>query len=48
MQAQTAYRVVLESYGHNPKLVRLYGKFLQTIKNDPWRAVRDWMDVYRW
>ncbi|EFJ45151.1 hypothetical protein VOLCADRAFT_94559 [Volvox carteri f. nagariensis] len=37
-QAQTAYRVVLESYSHNPKLVRLYGKFLQTIKNDPWRA----------
>ncbi|GLC41288.1 hypothetical protein PLESTB_001078900 [Pleodorina starrii] len=37
-QAQTAYRVVLESYGNNPKLVRLYGKFLQTIKNDPWRA----------
>ncbi|GLC41265.1 hypothetical protein PLESTM_001177800 [Pleodorina starrii] len=37
-QAQTAYRVVLENYGHNPKLVRLYGKFLQTIKNDPWRA----------
>ncbi|GLI61040.1 hypothetical protein VaNZ11_003192 [Volvox africanus] len=37
-QAQTAYRVVLENYGHNPKLVRLYGKFLQSIKNDPWRA----------
>ncbi|GLI60724.1 hypothetical protein VaNZ11_002822 [Volvox africanus] len=37
-QAQTAYRVVLENYGSNPKLVRLYGKFLLTIKNDPWRA----------
>ncbi|EFJ45146.1 hypothetical protein VOLCADRAFT_94549 [Volvox carteri f. nagariensis] len=37
-QAQAAYRVVLETYGNNPKLVRLYGKFLQTIKNDPWRA----------
>ncbi|EFJ45177.1 hypothetical protein VOLCADRAFT_94617 [Volvox carteri f. nagariensis] len=37
-QAQTAYRVVLDTYGNNPKLVRLYGKFLLTIKNDPWRA----------
>ncbi|GFR46566.1 hypothetical protein Agub_g8158, partial [Astrephomene gubernaculifera] len=37
-QAQAAYRVVLESYGNNPKLVRLYGKFLQNIKNDPWGA----------
>lgn len=45
-QAQTAYRVVLESYGHNPKLVRLYGKFLQTIKNDPWRAVSGRLCVY--
>ncbi|GLI60726.1 hypothetical protein VaNZ11_002824 [Volvox africanus] len=37
-QAQRAYRVVLESYGNNPKLVHLYGRFLQTIKNDPWHA----------
>ncbi|GIL50727.1 hypothetical protein Vafri_6878 [Volvox africanus] len=37
-KAQAAYRVVLENYGNNPKLVRLYGKFLQSIKNDPWRA----------
>jgi hypothetical protein len=39
-QAQRAYQVVLGSYGNNPKLVYLYGKFLQTVKNDPWRAVR--------
>ncbi|PNH12150.1 Tiny macrocysts protein B [Tetrabaena socialis] len=37
-QAQTAYRVTLEQYGSNPKLVRLYGKFLERIKNDPWGA----------
>ncbi|KXZ45662.1 hypothetical protein GPECTOR_52g60 [Gonium pectorale] len=36
--AQAAYRVVLQSYGNNPKLVRLYGRFLQTVKNDPWAA----------
>ncbi|KXZ45665.1 hypothetical protein GPECTOR_52g63 [Gonium pectorale] len=34
-QAQNAYRMVLESYSNNPNLVRLYGKFLLTIKNDP-------------
>jgi hypothetical protein len=38
-QAQTAYRMVLEKYPNSPKLVRLYGKFLETIKNDPWRGV---------
>ncbi|GLC52514.1 hypothetical protein PLESTB_000638200 [Pleodorina starrii] len=37
-QAQRAYQVVLQSYGNNPKLVFLYGKFLQTVKNDPWHA----------
>ena len=38
-QAQAAYRHVLERYPNAPKLVRLYGKFLETIKNDPWGAV---------
>ncbi|KXZ55419.1 hypothetical protein GPECTOR_3g70 [Gonium pectorale] len=37
-QAQTVYRVVLMSYGNNPKLLRLYGRFLQSVKNDPWGA----------
>jgi hypothetical protein len=40
-QAQSAYRHVLERYPNAPKLVRLYGKFLETIKNDPWGAVSD-------
>lgn len=37
-QAETAYRVVLESYSNSPKLVRLYAKFKEGIKNDPWGA----------
>ncbi|KAG2494504.1 hypothetical protein HYH03_007272 [Edaphochlamys debaryana] len=46
-QAQTAYRVVLESYGSSPKLVRLYGKFLETIKNDPWGAAEYFAEADR-
>ncbi|KAG2494508.1 hypothetical protein HYH03_007276 [Edaphochlamys debaryana] len=46
-QAQTAYRVVLESYGSSPKLVRLYGKFLETIKNDPWGAAEYFTEADR-
>ena len=25
-------------YGNSPGLVKLYARFLETIKNDPWRA----------
>ncbi|KAG2488469.1 hypothetical protein HYH03_012974 [Edaphochlamys debaryana] len=46
-QAQTAYRVVLESYGRDPKLVRLYGKFLESIKNDPWGAAEYYAEADR-
>ncbi|GLC42489.1 hypothetical protein PLESTB_001103800 [Pleodorina starrii] len=46
-QAQRAYRVVLESYGNNPKLVHLYGRFLQTIKNDPWHAAEYFAEAER-
>ncbi|KAG2488728.1 hypothetical protein HYH03_012728 [Edaphochlamys debaryana] len=37
-QAELAYRLGLEVYGNSPKLVRLYAKFLETIKQDPWAA----------
>eukprot|EP00198_Chlamydomonas_reinhardtii_P009477 XP_001698814.1 predicted protein [Chlamydomonas reinhardtii] len=37
-QAETAYRVVLELYNNSPRLVRLYARFLETIKQDPWGA----------
>ncbi|KAG2423149.1 hypothetical protein HXX76_015534 [Chlamydomonas incerta] len=46
-QAQAAYRVVLESYGTNPKLIRLYGKFLEKIKNDPWGAAEYFAEADR-
>ncbi|KXZ45668.1 hypothetical protein GPECTOR_52g66 [Gonium pectorale] len=46
-QAQTAYRVVLESYGNSAKLVRLYGKFLLNIKNDPWGAAEYFTEADR-
>lgn len=46
-QAQAAYRVVLEMYGNSPKLVRLYGKFLETIKNDPWGAAEYYAEAER-
>ncbi|KAG2435420.1 hypothetical protein HYH02_011920 [Chlamydomonas schloesseri] len=46
-QAQAAYRVVLESYGTNPKLIRLYGKFLEKIKNDPWGAAEYFSEADR-
>lgn len=36
--AETAYCVVLEQYDNNPRLVRLYAKFLETVKTDPWGA----------
>ncbi|KAG2492488.1 hypothetical protein HYH03_009153 [Edaphochlamys debaryana] len=37
-QAEAAYRAVLETYGNSPRLVRLYARFLATIKQDPWGA----------
>ncbi|PNW87839.1 hypothetical protein CHLRE_01g003950v5 [Chlamydomonas reinhardtii] len=46
-QAQAAYRVVLESYGTSPKLIRLYGKFLERIKNDPWGAAEYFAEADR-
>ena len=38
LQAEKAYRAALESYSSNPKLVRLYAKFREGIKADPWGA----------
>eukprot|EP00198_Chlamydomonas_reinhardtii_P006675 XP_001696011.1 flagella associated membrane protein [Chlamydomonas reinhardtii] len=37
-QAEMAYRAVLEMYGNSPRLVRLYARFLETVKQDPWGA----------
>ncbi|KAG2495534.1 hypothetical protein HYH03_006477 [Edaphochlamys debaryana] len=46
-QAQAAYRLVLETYGNSPRLVRLYGKFLEFIKNDPWGAAEFYAEAER-
>mmetsp|Transcript_27721 Transcript_27721/g.51210 ORF Transcript_27721/g.51210 Transcript_27721/m.51210 type:complete len:913 (-) Transcript_27721:139-2877(-) len=37
-EAENAYHIVLEQYGNNVKLLRLYAKFLEGIKNDPSKA----------
>ncbi len=39
--------MVLETYGKNPRLVRLYGKFLETVKNDPWGAAEYFAEADR-
>ncbi|KXZ49202.1 hypothetical protein GPECTOR_22g792 [Gonium pectorale] len=36
--AERAYRGVLSRHSKNARLVRLYGKFLETVKLDPWAA----------
>lgn len=40
MQAETrasaVYRKVLERYPGNGRLLKIYGRFLEYCKNDPW------------
>lgn len=33
-------RQVLSRHSNNAKLVRLYAKFLEQVKHDPWNAAR--------
>ena len=40
LQAESAYRVVLARYPTNVKLLRSYGRFLEGVVNDPWRAAK--------
>lgn len=40
MQADKVYRSVLERYPHSAKLVRGYARFMEHVRNDPWRATR--------
>ncbi|GIL42523.1 hypothetical protein Vafri_484 [Volvox africanus] len=37
-KAESAYRVAMELYNNSPRLVQLYARFLETIKQDPWTA----------
>lgn len=37
-KAEKVYRVALERYPKSVKLLRIYGKFLEDVRNDPWLA----------
>ncbi|KAJ9530064.1 hypothetical protein QJQ45_023344, partial [Haematococcus lacustris] len=39
-QADKVYRSVLQRHTSNMKLVRLYAKFLESVKHDPWSAAK--------
>eukprot|EP00882_Tetradesmus_deserticola_P006573 GHRQ01006917.1.p1 GENE.GHRQ01006917.1~~GHRQ01006917.1.p1 ORF type:complete len:1485 (+),score=562.58 GHRQ01006917.1:723-5177(+) len=40
VMAEKTYRLVLDRYPTNAKLLKSYGKFLENVKNDPWGAAR--------
>ncbi|PNH12265.1 Tiny macrocysts protein B [Tetrabaena socialis] len=45
--AERAYRSVLARHGSSARLVRLYGKFLESIKFDPWAASKWYTEADR-
>ncbi|WIA28374.1 hypothetical protein OEZ86_010920 [Tetradesmus obliquus] len=40
LMAEKTYKLVLDRYPTNAKLLKSYGKFLEHVKNDPWGAAR--------
>ncbi len=40
MQAEGIYKATLQRYPASPKLMRGYGKFLEAVKNNPWKAAK--------
>lgn len=38
--ASSTYRLVLDRYPKNAKLLKSYGRFLENVKNDPWGAAK--------
>ena len=38
--AAHTYRLVLDRYPRNAKLLRSYGRFLENVRNDPWTAAK--------
>jgi hypothetical protein len=38
--ANRTYRLVLDRYPRNAKLLRSYGRFLENVKQDPWGAAK--------
>ncbi|KAG2445087.1 hypothetical protein HYH02_008954 [Chlamydomonas schloesseri] len=45
--AERAYRGVLIRHGTNARLVRLYGRFLESVKFDPWAAAKWFAEAER-
>ncbi|KAG2430820.1 hypothetical protein HXX76_009796 [Chlamydomonas incerta] len=45
--AERAYRGVLIRHGTNARLVRLYGRFLESVKFDPWAASKWFAEAER-
>ncbi|KXZ43615.1 hypothetical protein GPECTOR_85g345 [Gonium pectorale] len=45
--AERAYRGVLSRHGSSPRIVRLYGRFLETVKFDPWAASKWYTEADR-
>ncbi|KAG2488179.1 hypothetical protein HYH03_013320 [Edaphochlamys debaryana] len=45
--AERAYRMVLSRHASNARLVRLYGRFLEQVKFDPWAAAKWYTEADR-
>ncbi|KAG2445088.1 hypothetical protein HYH02_008955 [Chlamydomonas schloesseri] len=45
--AERAYRTVLTRHSTNARLVRLYGRFLESVKFDPWAAAKWFAEAER-
>ena len=45
--ANRTYRLVLERYPKNAKLLRSYGRFLENVKNDPGGAARYYAEAQK-
>ncbi|GBF92718.1 hypothetical protein Rsub_05087, partial [Raphidocelis subcapitata] len=46
-RATQVYRKVLERYPTNGRLLKIYGRFLEYCKNDPWTANRYYMEAMK-
>jgi Tfp pilus assembly protein PilF len=44
-QATQVYRRVMERYPGNGKLLKIYGRFLEHVRNDPWSASKYYAEV---
>ncbi len=47
VQAQRAYKQILELYPHSAKLLRSYGRFMQGVKGNPTASMRYFTEADR-